>query len=257
MGDVLHTIKRILSNRNTVTILAVLLGVVILYFAYDYRIKKAVEPISVPCAKQEIHAGEKITDDMIEYVSISRSMLNKSPGIITNSMDLVGKKVGSGSTIPIHGLFYTDQLGSQDNTETILSNIPDGYTGFTLKVDFNTTYGNSIYPGNYIDLYVQGSDDNGKIIYTKFIESIEVLQVVDSSGKNIFGGAKTVEAKPDAMLFAVPDDMFKLMYNAQKIGMTFYPIPRNLSYSKNPKPTEIVSDYIKNLIIVKSANIGD
>ena len=34
MGNALTNIKRILSNRNTVTILAVLLGVVVLYFAY-------------------------------------------------------------------------------------------------------------------------------------------------------------------------------------------------------------------------------
>ena len=257
MGDALGNIKRILSNKNTVTILGILLGVVVIYFAYNYRVKKAVEPISVPMAKQDIQAGEKITEDMIEYVDISRGMLNKSPGIIINSSDIIGKKVVAGQSIPEHGLFYTDQLNSPDDTTTIISNIPDGYTIFTLKVDFNSTYGNSIYPGNYIDLFAQGRDDNGRVIYAKFVESIKVLQVVDTSGKSVFGGSQENQAQPDAMLFAVPDDMYKLLYKAQLIGMNFYPVPRNLSYSKNPKDTEIVNDSIKNLIIVKTANIPD
>ena len=171
MGNALTNIKRILSNRNTVTILAVLLGVVVLYFAYNMRVKEAIEPVQVPCAKVEINSGTIITEDMIDYVQISKKLIKKSPGIITNESDLIGKRIDDSSSIPVNGLFYTDQLAENSEVSSIFKDIKDGFTVFTLKVNFNTTYGNSIYPGNYIDLYVEGEDDNGKLIYTKFIES--------------------------------------------------------------------------------------
>lgn len=257
MGNVLTNIKRILSNRNTVTILAVLLGVVVLYFAYNMRVKEAIEPVQVPCAKVEINSGTIITEDMIDYVQISKKLIKKSPGIITNESDLIGKRIDDSSSIPVNGLFYTDQLAENSEVSSIFKDIKDGFTVFTLKVNFNTTYGNSIYPGNYIDLYVEGEDDNGKLIYTKFIESIKVLGVVDQEGNNVFGGTNSKDNEPAALLFAVPDDMFKLLRKAELVGLTIYPIPRNLSYTKNPKATEVASTYVQNLITVRTATIPD
>ena len=140
---------------------------------------------------------------------------------------------------------------------SIFKDIKDGFTVFTLKVNFNSTYGNSIYPGNYIDLYVEGEDEDGKLIYTKFIESIKVLAVVDAEGNNVFGGTDTKQTEPDALLFAVPDNMFKLLRKAQLTQFTIYPIPRNLSYTKNPKATEVASTFIQTLVESRSATIPD
>ena len=251
MGDALGNIKRILSNKNTVTILGILLGVVVIYFAYNYRVKKAVEPISVPMAKQEIQAGEKITDDMIEYVDISRSMLNKSPGIIVSDIDIVGKKVVSGQSIPEHGLFYTDQLNSSDDTTTIVSNIPDGYTIFTLKVDFNSTYGNSIYPGNYIDIYMKALNEDGQLMVGKLIENVKVLAVKDSKGQNILKN-KLENGKPSELLFAVEEDIYLLLMKAQNakgIDVTITPVLRNSNYTEKKGKTEVSSDELKAFIL--------
>ena len=52
MGNIITTFKRFLSNKNTVTIIGVLLGLIVLYIGYNYRIKTAVSTISVPVAKK-------------------------------------------------------------------------------------------------------------------------------------------------------------------------------------------------------------
>ena len=52
MGNSGFSLKRLLSNKNTVTILAVILGVVFLYIAYNMRVKQAIEPKSVPIANR-------------------------------------------------------------------------------------------------------------------------------------------------------------------------------------------------------------
>ena len=57
MGNIGATIKKILSNKNTVTILGVLLGIVVLYFAYNWRVNQAISPVRVPYAVQTTYNG--------------------------------------------------------------------------------------------------------------------------------------------------------------------------------------------------------
>ena len=74
MGNVVTTVKRFLSNKNTVTILGVLLAILVLYIGYNYRVKQATTPVTVPVAKEELSSRTLITDDMIEYREVSSSV---------------------------------------------------------------------------------------------------------------------------------------------------------------------------------------
>ena len=51
MGNISAFIKKTIANKNTVTILLVLAGVVVLWFFYNMRVKEATTPIKVPYAK--------------------------------------------------------------------------------------------------------------------------------------------------------------------------------------------------------------
>ena len=76
MNNLLVGIKRFLGNKNTVTIIGVLAGIAVLYIGYNWRVKQAIEPKSVPYAKQEIAANTLITTDMIGSVKVSKSMVD-------------------------------------------------------------------------------------------------------------------------------------------------------------------------------------
>ena len=65
MNNLLISLKRFFTNKNTVTIVCVLGIVFILYFGYNWRIKQATEPISVPYAKEESQPRTEVTKDMI------------------------------------------------------------------------------------------------------------------------------------------------------------------------------------------------
>ena len=198
-----NTLRKFLKNKNTVTILGVIIGALVLYFSYNYRVKKAIEPISIPCAKVTIGATKEITADMIKYVKVSSNYLNKNPQIIRNANQVIGKRVTTGTTIPVNGLFYQEQVVSSDELpDAAFANIPDGYTIYSLPVSLQKTYGNSIYPGNYIDLYLKANNDEGKLIYGKLVESIKVLDVKDSSGNHVFKGTEK-SSTPAVILFAV------------------------------------------------------
>lgn len=257
MGNLGNTIKKFLSNKNTVTILGVIVGVLVLYFGYNYRVKQATSPQSIPVAKQAIGSREEITADMIDYIDVTGDFISKTPNLITDAGQLIGKKVNVGSSIPANGLFYTEQVvSSEQMPDSAFADIPDGYTVFSLSVDNETTYGNSIFPGNVIDLYISGTDDSSRPIFSKFITSIKVMDVKDNAGNHVFDG--TADAgTADVLLFAVPDDMFLILNKAQDIGLELIPVPRNLSYTANPGDTEISNNYLKEYIISKSAPVRD
>lgn len=258
MGNILTTVKRFLSNKNTVTILGVLLGILVLYIGYNYRVKQATTPVTVPYAKEELSSRTLITSDMIGYMEVSSSVVKNSANLITNAQQIINNYVAFGTTIPANSLIYKSQiLTSDEMPDSAFENIPDNYTLYSLKVDLHSTYGNSIYPGNYIDLYFKGIDETGKVMFGKMIESIEVYAVKDSQGNHVF--ETTVESRtPAEILFAVPNDMYELLMKAGYItgsSIEIIPVPRNKSYSSNPGETVVSSDYIRNFILSKSATI--
>ena len=259
MANFLETLKRFLSNKNTVTILGVIAGVLVLYIGYNWRVKQAIKPITVPYAKVEISSRTQITSDMIGYMEVSKSLIDKSPNLIQNVGQILNNYAAYGVTIPANSFFYTTSVMTEDSIpDSAFADIPDKYTIYSLSVNLHTTYGNSICPGNYIDLYLKATDDSGKIIFGKLIESIEVLAVKDSSGNHVF--ETTSESRtPSELLFAVPDEMYLLLMKAGYIsgGVEIIPVPRNASYSENPGETLVSSDYIKNFVLSKTATIPD
>ena len=250
MNNILVSLKRFFTNKNTVTILAVIVAVLVIYFGYDYRIKQQTNPIRVPYAKQEIQPRTQVTEDMIGWMEIPRNMYNKiSSNAITLKNDIVGKYAAYNTVIPAGSLFYRSTLMTwSEMPDSAWADIPDGYTVVSLNVNTETTYGNSIFPGNYIDLYYQTYDETGKLLLGKLIESIEVLAVKDASGKHVFENSQA-GLVPASLIFAVPEDMHLLLRKAGYLSGTLIPVPRNKSYSENPKATEVSSDYIEDFIL--------
>ena len=212
MGNILIGIKRFLKNKNTVTILAVLLALGILYLAYSYRIKVATEPVNVPYAINEIGPRTLITDDMVSTRKVPGGIVQG--GVYTTVDSIVGKYVNNDSVIPSGGLFYEGMIVEWEKLPSSeFEDIPDCYTVYALPVDDETTYGNSIFPGNYIDLYYRTSRTiNGRQVvwFGKFIESIKVLSVTSGDGKNVFETTGDPES-PAYLLFSVPNNIFRLL----------------------------------------------
>lgn len=260
MNNFLTSMKKFFANKNTVTIIGVLVGVLILYLGYNWRVKQATSPVSVPYAKVEIAARTLITTDMIGYTQVPQSLVNSSNNLVKNAGLIVGKYVSYGNTIPANSLFYSGSLMSEDELpDSAFADIPDGYYVYSLGVDLHTTYGNSIFPGNYIDLFMKAVDDTGKVIYAKLIESIEVLAVKDSQGRHVF--ESTVESRtPAELLFAVPSDMYLLLKKSDYIttnAVAIEPVPRNAAYSANPGDTVVKSSFLKEFILSKTTYVPE
>lgn len=248
-------IKGFLNNKNTVTIIVVFIGIMALYAVYNWRVNEAITKVKVPYAKKEISSRTQITSEMISYTEMPKKVAT-SLGIVTNSNQVLGNYVKYGDTIPANSFFYNSFVVKfEEATKNEFSDIEDGYTAYNLDVDINSTYGNSIYTGNYVDLYIKASDDSNKIIFGRLIEGIKVLAVLDNQGNDVFESSQTPRT-PAQMWFALPDDLFTLLRKTEYLGgMKVMPIPRNASYSAIEREATIDSQYIENYILSKSITV--
>lgn len=254
MGNLLVPFKKFLSNKNTITILGVLIGVVVLYLGYNWRVNKSIQPVQIPQATQTMFAGSKIIDGSYKLTSVPKDLITKMPNLITKREQLANKIVAYNSTIAINGFFFTENI--LDETEvpsSIFAYIPDGYTIYRMEVDNKKTYGNSILPDTKIDLYMSTTvqEDDNKPVYGRFIKSINVLAVRDKDGKDVFLD-KDNPSEAALLLFAVPENLFLLLKKCEKLGIELEPVPRNESYTKNPSATELTSDDLQAMVINKT-----
>ena len=253
-----ENITKILKNKNTLTVLIVFAGIIGLYAVYNWKVKQATQLVPIPYAKSEMNSRNKIDTEKISTVSVPQSLVSNAKNLIKSARELDGKFVNYGYTIPANSFFYSQSiLQESSKPESEFANIPNGYTVFQLDVDFNTTYGNSIYPGNYIDLYVAiKQKETDKLLFGRLIKGIQVMAVYDADGNNVFESSSEVR-RPKSLWFAVPNDLFKLLKTAGYVEAKLIPIPRNASYSSEQRPPEIDSTFIQDYILAKGVNFNE
>ena len=263
MGNLMLKLKRFLGNKNTVTILCVVAGVAVLLIGYNYRVNQAVQPISVPYALERMEPKSKVESDNVGTIKVSGAFVEQTADLITSKQYILSNEwyINYDTVIPEGGLFYKSQLVTKDELpDTAFDDIAEGATIFSLSVDSHSTYGNSIMPGNFIDLYLKTADENGKIIFGKFIESIKVLSVRDSSGNDVFADSE-VQRNSGELLFAVKDDLFMLLSEASFINdIEIVPVPRNEAYrteGDTENGTQVSKQELVDYILEKVSELSD
>ncbi len=236
--------KKIFANKGVVTFLGGILCIVILFFAYRYRVNKEINPISVPYAKTKLESRTEITNENVGTVKVPASMVTE--GVIRDKSQVIGKYVNYNTFIPAGSLFYASSVITWDQMpDSAWSDIPDGNTIVYLSAT-STTTGSFIYPGDKIDLYFK-TTDNGKLVYGKLIEGIKVLAVKDSTGAHIF--KKTASQKDfSTLIFSLSEDLHLLLRKSGYVSGEIIPVTRNQDYCKDKDCTKVSSTYLRNLI---------
>lgn len=254
MGGLGNIFKKFFVNKTTVTLFGIAAGLIVLVGFYMYRVNKEVNPVRIPVANKELEATQEITEDDIEYVNVSSDFLSEAD-VIRNVDELINHYVATGTSIPNGGMFYTTQVvEKKELPNAIFDQIPDGYTIYQLAVDNESTYANSIYPGDTIDLYMKATSA-GLLVFGRFITNIEVLAVRDKSGVNVFD--ETSEAEPAYLLFAVETRYYRYLKLAEFIsGMEIIPVSKNNLHVEDVGSMEISSTDLLNLILSQSMEVA-
>ena len=259
MSNLSKSASKFLKNKNTVTVLGVIICFIVLIIGYNVRINQKTELVKVYYANQTIQPKTKITDDMISSANVPTSFLVGS--YYTNYNDIVGKYSNYNTVIASGSLFYNELLIEEENLpDSVFYNVPEGEVVVSFPVNTVSTYGNSIMPNNLINVYVKMIDDSGKIIYGRFIDNINVLAVKDSSGKNVFESTEE-ERTPAFIYFSLVEPKYLLFSSMNYIetnDIEIIIVPNTIKYTPEDKTAvEVTSDYITNFIIDKIKMIDD
>lgn len=250
MENIVASAQRIIRNKNFVTIVGVILILVLLYWGYSTQINRAVEPVMVPVATQTIQPRTEITDDMVEMVSMPSISIRNN--VLTTKNLVVGKYSNVNTVIPAGSMFYTDTVVDQSKLpDSVFVKVKKGDVVYNFDVDIESTYGNSIYPGNKIDIYMKtGNGTDEKVMLGKLVKNVEVLAVKDSSGMDVF--ENTSDSRSPAMLiFGVPEKINILLRKASymdSLGVELFPVPHGGTVNTSGATevsTQQLADYIE------------
>ena len=259
MGNLSMSFKKFMQNKNTVTVVGVIAAIFILYIAYTMRINKAINPVVVPYAAEQIPAGTQITEAMIDTREVPPAMLEGD--VIRNKSDVVDKYSAADVVIPKGSIFYKRAVVEKEQLPAnIILDYPKGYVLYNLPVDITNTYGNSVYPGNYIDIWLKAvykiadednmsavdRDNADKIMYGKLISNIQVLAVKDSEGRAVFQNIDE-NRTPSMIVFALPEEYYVLLRKASYMRTyetTIELVPTNESLKDEPGNLELSSDQL-------------
>lgn len=226
MNNIIIGFKRFITNKNTVTIICIIIILGLLYWGYTSQINSAVNPVSVPVAKTTIQPRTEITSDMIEKIKVPKIAV--SSNVITAIDSIKGKYTAVNTVIPEGSMFYSDVLVNKDDLpDSVFSDVKDGEIPYQFSVTLESTYGNSIYPGNKIDIYMKAIDDSGQIMVGRLLENVEVLAVKDSAGRNVFENTSETRT-PAFIIFGVPERVHILLRKAvylKSVGVELFPVP--------------------------------
>lgn len=222
------TLKKFLGNKNTVTIIGVVLCMILLYVFYNVRINQKVALVRIPYANQTIQPKTEITSDMISYMEVAGAFLTKA-SYLKSADDIVGRYSGYNTVIAEGSPFYSDLvIDKKDLPDASFIDVPKDYTVINYKVDMDSTYANSMMPNDYINIYFKGVGDDGNVMFGKFLSNVKILDVKDGSGQHVFENSDEART-PAYMLFALPEDMHllfrKALYLEGQYGVELILIP--------------------------------
>ncbi len=247
MNNVIISVKKFFTNKNTVTILGVIVIILIIYFGYNSQIKKATNPIQVPVASKTIQPRTLITDDMIKLTSIPS--VSVSTNVIRSKASVVGKYTAVNTVIPSGSMFYQEAVVSK-RPDAVFENVNDGEVLYNFPVTMASTYGNLILPGSYIDIYMKAVNGTNGLMVGKLLENVKVLAVKDSSGNDVFEDTST-NRTPAYIYFGVTEDINILLRKAQYMtsnSVVLFPVPHGTIVSDEDLVTEVSTQYLRDFI---------
>ena len=255
MNNFMMSMKRFFSNKNVVTIIGVVIVLGLLYWEYNSKITKAVNPVRVPVAASDLLPQQEITASDLKWVDVPS--VSKDAKALTNSGSIVGKYVGVNSMIPEGSMFYASAIvNKEDLPGSWLTLIDEEEIPFYFRVDLVTTYANSIEPNDYVDLWMKAEDEVGQVMFGKLMENIKIVAVKDANGEDVFKSS-TETGTPSFLYCGLESDHFVMLTKAPYIkGVELAVVPHGGAVPKMGD-VEVTSNKLRDYIDANTVVLDD
>lgn len=220
----MNSIVRFLKNKNTVTVIGIILIVAILWAGYYFQLQSQVKPVSVPVAATTIQPRTQITSDMIKYVDVPNGYISNNA--IRSEDQIISMYSQYNTMIPEGSMFYTEAVTTEETMPNhLLKLLNEGEIGISLSIgEEQKMKGFNIMPNEKIDIYMKVTSDDGNTMFGKLLENMKVLEVLDESGNSTYA-VNDGSRSADYLVFGVQEDLFLLLKRAEYLGkVTFIPV---------------------------------
>ena len=199
---------------------------------------------------------------MIGYMDITQSAIKGD--VLTNAnTQILGMYTNVNCMIPSGSLFYaTTVVKEEELPDAFLLDLKEGDVAYNFDVSMKTTYGNSMYPGNSVDVYFRYEDNNGNKNIGKLVENVEILAVKDGSGKAVFDNMEE-DRSPAQIIFGVTQDVHYLLRKAEYItnnsenDIILVPTNASVDLQEGEKAEiKVTSETIKQYIESKASTVN-
>lgn len=263
MNNLVISAKKFITNKNTVTIIGVIAILVILYFLYTTTINKATNFIQVPVAAETINPQTQITAEDVTFIDVANAA--KPDNVIMNEGEIVGKYTGVGATIPKGSMFYSDVIVNKEdlpgNWLTLLEKDALGnlQIPYYFPVNTTTTFGNSIQPDDYIDVYVRAYNEQDVLMFGKMFSNLRVLAVTDGDGNDVFRSTQDI-GSPAFLNFGLAAEFHDVMKKAEYLNGTdieLIVIPHGGALPEENLEVNVSSEYLRDFIQNKTFELPE
>ena len=210
------SIKSLLRNKNVVTIIGAILLIVVLVGGYYYTVNKSLEYVNVVVATKEINPRTEITEADVKVVKMPKAAVTSD--VVRNTSLVIGKYTNYNCMIPEGGMVYSNFVVAEEELpNSAATQLKVGEYLYSFPVNLQSTYYNTMMPGDYIDIYMKGIDEDGNLFVGRLFTHIKVLDVKDSSGRHVFDSANS-DRTPAAFFFALSEENWFLLKKASYLS---------------------------------------
>lgn len=251
MTNLMISLRRFTKNKNTITIIGVIAILGLLYFGYSSQINASVKPIRIPVATTQIQPRTKITEAMVTTIEVPQISVNEF--VIQSTAAIIGRYSNINALIPERSMFFKGQIvDEKDLPDSAFVMVKEGEIPYSFPVNIESTYGNSIFPGNMIDIWMKAVDSSGKVMVGRLISNVETLAVKDQQGYNVFENLETA-GSPANITFGLEPSLFILLRKASymsNFSVELFPVPHGgvLADDAEVEETHVSTDFLKNFI---------
>lgn len=203
------------KNKNIMFGFSLGFIVILNYLIFNIAIKKELDMVKIPVAKQTIYPRSKISEKDIMFIEVPSVFIDDN--FYTDPSDIINKYTDIRAVMPKSSLFYKELLFEEKmlpDYPAILLN--EGQVAYNMATNLVKLSGNSIVLGQKVDIYTTISKRNEKPIVDLLVNAVRVIGVKDKKGIDINNPDSS--KIPHIVLLALDEELMPIVRAADEIA---------------------------------------
>ncbi len=178
----------------------------------NYQIKTKMDIINVPVALNDLGIRHMITENDIEFISMSKKLVSENM-IIDESL-IINSYVSNQGFVSKGSFFYENTLDNQNEMSDMHNFLlEDNQVAFTLQENETDVTLSNFEINQFVDIYISIRINQSEVINDLFIENVKIIGVKDYNGNDL-----EQQMSAATVILAIEKDLISLLKNAQQLG---------------------------------------